>query len=186
MTRTSPIFTLLPRCLCPVGSSRTSVPKQLRLFPAMAGLLALCCFAVLSVSQSTAQNIINTVVGGANPNSTATLADIPGPTSAAVDASGNIYIAAPNSYYVLKVNASTNTLSIFAGIGIEGGGGDGGAATSAELIGPSALAVDSSGNVYIADGNKIREVTTDGNINTIAGTRAGCHHSWGVCGDGGP
>jgi sugar lactone lactonase YvrE len=184
MTRIDPILTLLPRAYS-VDSSRPGVPK-LRMLRALAVLLALCCFAILSVSQSRAQNTINTVAGGANPNSTATLADIPGPTSAAVDASGNIYIASANSYYVFKVNPSTDALTVFAGIGIQGGGGDGGAASKAELIGPSALAVDSSGNVYIADGNKIREVTNDGNINTIAGRRTGCAISWDTCGDGGP
>jgi sugar lactone lactonase YvrE len=185
MTRIDPILTLLPGA-CSVDSRRPGVAKQLPRLQALAGLLALCCFGILSVSQSAGQNTINTIAGGASPNSTATLADIPGPTSAAVDASGNIYIASADSYYVMKVNPSTNALTVFAGIGIQGGGGDGGAATKAELIGPSALAVDSSGNVYIADGNKIREVTTDGNINTIAGKRAGCPISWDTCGDGGP
>jgi sugar lactone lactonase YvrE len=63
------------------------------------------------------------------------------------------------------------TISTFAGNGTGTYAGDGGAATSASLNGPSGLAVDSSGNVYIADtvSNCIRKVTS-GTISTVAGT----------------
>jgi len=62
--------------------------------------------------------------------------------------------------------------------------GDGGAATSAELNNPQGIAVDGSGNLWIADTNNyvIREVTTNGNINTVAGTQG----TFGSAGDGGP
>jgi len=162
--------------------------RMLRLFFPMLAGVAVCCLALLSPSVTWAQlnNTIATVAGGALPNSTATLADIPGPTSAAEDASGNIYIAAPYSYYVFKVNPATNALSVFAGTGIYGFSGDGSAATLATLEAPAAVAVDpASGNVYIADNNRIRVVTPDGNINTFAGAGQRCSPTTAPCGDGG-
>ncbi|HXM22682.1 MAG TPA: choice-of-anchor D domain-containing protein [Terriglobales bacterium] len=160
----------------------------MQLFCTMLATLTLCCLALLSPSQTWAQqnNTIATVAGGALPNATATSADIAGPSSAVEDANGNIYIASPSSYYVFKVNPATNTLSVFAGTGIQGFKGDGAAAIKATLMGPAALAIDSkSGNIYIVDLNRIRVITPDGNINTIAGTGGTCNPSTALCGDGG-
>jgi hypothetical protein len=173
--------------LCSVGGPARR-NRKLRLFSMILATLTLCCVALLSPSQTWAQqnNTIATVAGGVAPNATATSADIAGPNSAAEDANGNIYIASPSSYYVFKVNPATNTLSVVAGTGIAGFSGDGGPATLATLLSPAAVAVDKTGNVYIADLNRIREVTTDGKINTIAGTGKPCLPSWGMCGDTGP
>jgi hypothetical protein len=122
-------------------------------FAGWAGLLV--GIALLSPVQSKAQsNFINTIAGGAVPSSIATSLDLPGPSAVVEDAAGNMYIAAPYSYYVFKVTAS-GAASIFAGVGYAGTNtgvdGDGGLATSALLSSPSALAIDSSGNIYIAD-----------------------------------
>ena len=137
-----------------------------------------------------ANNTIQTVAGGAYPCELvplglATLADIPGPTSSARDANGNIYIAAPNSYCVFKIDA-TGVISVFAGIGIQGFGGEGGPANQAILELPSAVAIDAVGNVYIADTTIIREVIADGSIHTIVGNGPACSSPTDPCGDGGP
>ncbi len=81
------------------------------------------------------------------------------------------------------LTASTADISTFAGNGTAGYAGDGGAAVNAEFNSPAGLAVDSAGNVYIADsGNStVRKVDTSGNITTFAGTGV-----WGYSGDGGP
>lgn len=158
---------------------------QSRLLSAM---LALTCFLLFAASNSGAQqnNTINTVAGGAPPNPVATLAAIPNPTGVAEDAGGNFYVASSFSYYVYKVNPATNALSIFAGSGIFGFTGDGGPATSATLSAPVAVAVDNnSGSVYILDNNRVRVVTTDGKINTVAGNGALCSPNTDPCGDGG-
>jgi sugar lactone lactonase YvrE len=203
MLRSSSVTLVVFRCQNPANRGRAQAARQRRtrqgksrLFAAMAGLMIFFALTLLCLPAfSQANNTINTVAGGGPLPTTPSQADIPGPTSVAEDAAGNIYVSPPNSYYVFEWQHSTNTMSIFAGIGIQGGGGDGGLATKAELLGPAALALDGSGNVYIADGNKIRCVAavagacggvSVGQIKTIAGLRGQCSPAWGVCGDGGP
>jgi trimeric autotransporter adhesin len=98
----------------------------------------------------------------------ATAAQLNGPLGVAVDAAGNIYIADTMNNVVRKV--SGGTITTFAGNGSVGSGGDGSAATSAQLNGPQGLALDSAGNLYIADtlNNRVRKVS-NGTISTVAG-----------------
>ena len=98
----------------------------------------------------------------------------------ALDGSGNIYSTSNNFSRVRKVTASTGIVSTFAGTGMTGFGGDGGQATAALLDFPQGLALDGSGNLYIADATtqRIRKVdASTGIISTVAG---------GATGDGGP
>jgi sugar lactone lactonase YvrE len=156
---------------------------KLRLLRTRLGMLMLG-FLLVAPAASKAQNIINTVAGGGNPAGF-TPADIANPTSAVADANGNIYIAAPESYYIFKL--SGGNLSIFAGIGIHGFTGDGGPATQATLGGSFSLAIDGKGNLYLADqgSNRIRMIDTNGTIQTIAGSGSGCGLPTDPCGDGG-
>ena len=91
----------------------------------------------------------------------------------AVDASGNVYVADTQLNHVRKISAVDGTIAAFAGNGKTGFTGDGGLATGASLnlTGPTPLAVDQKGNVYIGDGgnNAIRMVTPPGIISTPAG-----------------
>ena len=98
-----------------------------------------------------------------------------------MDGSGNVYIADTVNDRIRKVDSS-GTISTFAGTGTAGFGGDGGSATSSLLNNPRGVAVDGSGNVYIADAynNRIRKVDSSGTISTFAGTGA-----YGFGGDGG-
>ena len=114
----------------------------------------------------------------------ATEARLSSPGGVAVDAASNIYIADNRNNRIRKVDASTGTINTIAGSGERGYGGDGGPATGALLYLPGGVAVDGSGNVYIADvGNRrIRKVDViTGSISTIAG-----RGQWGYSGDGGP
>jgi sugar lactone lactonase YvrE len=101
-------------------------------------------------------------------------AELNNPAGVAVDGSGNLYIADPANNRIREVAASTNIISTFAGNGTAGYSGDSGPATSAELQQPVAVAVDSAGNLYIADqgNNVIRKVATNGTITTVAGNNA--------------
>ena len=103
----------------------------------------------------------------------ATNAQLMYPTAVTRDAAGNLYIADRDSHRVRKVDTN-GLIGTFAGTGIAGNTGDGGLATDARLRFPSGVAVDSSGNVYIADrdNNRIRKVNTAGFITTFAGTGA--------------
>ena len=102
----------------------------------------------------------------------------------AIDTSGNIYIGDAGNFRIRKITISNGTINTVAGNGIYGFAGDGGAATDAELKGCYGVAVDSTGNMYIADvvNYRIRKVTySTGIINTIAGNGIN-----GFSGDGGP
>ena len=104
------------------------------------------------------------------------------PSGIAYDAAGNLYIADTNRHVVYE-SSLAGVLTVVAGSGVQGFGGDGGAATAAMLNSPQAVAVASDGTLYIADtGNqRIRTVTPAGVISTFAGTG-----ERGFGGDGGP
>ncbi len=98
------------------------------------------------------------------------------------DASGNLYISDFGNSVIRKVD-SAGTIRTIAGNGTNGFSGDGGPATSAQLNAPYSVALDSRGNLYIADydNNRIRKVDAMGIISTVAGTGIP-----GFSGDGGP
>ncbi|HYV35936.1 MAG TPA: peptidoglycan DD-metalloendopeptidase family protein, partial [Gemmataceae bacterium] len=122
--------------------------------------------------------VITTVAGNGLPTYSgdgglATAASLRNPAGLAVDSNGNIYIADCSNYRIRKVTASTGVITTVAGNGSLGSGGDGGLATLAQLYIPTGVAVDSSGNILIADqsNNRIRKVTVStGMITTIAGS----------------
>jgi hypothetical protein len=110
------------------------------------------------------------VVGYTGDNGAATSATLAYPSGVAYDASGNLFLADANNHVVREVS-KTGTITTVAGTGIEGFSGDGAAATAAQLDTPTGVAVDASGNLYIADSHnhRIRKVS-GGTITTIAGT----------------
>jgi uncharacterized protein (TIGR03437 family) len=112
----------------------------------------------------------------------ATSAQLNNPTGLAVDAAGNLYICDTNGGSIRKVSPD-GTITTVAGIGLNGFSGDGGPAINAMLNRPRGVAVDSAGLIYIADtfNNRIRVISTNGTISTIAG-----NSYVGYAGDGGP
>jgi len=117
-------------------------------------------------------SIITTYAGGSvGDNGTATSATLYSPNSVAVDGQGNSYFVDTSNNLIRKVTASTGIITTVAGNGSLGYSGDNGAATSASLNNPSGVAVDSNGNIYIADtyNSRLRMVTPGGIITTVAG-----------------
>lgn len=116
------------------------------------------------------------VLGDGGPASSACFS---GPVGITLDPSGNIYVGDSNAFRVRKFRPS-GIIETVAGNGSWGWCGDGGPGTSACLSSPSGVAVDPSGNLYVADSdnNRIRKVTPSGQISTIAG------NGWSLCGYG--
>jgi sugar lactone lactonase YvrE len=114
----------------------------------------------------------------------ATAAELNIPEGVAVDKAGNLYIADTYNGVIRRVTAQTGVITTIAGPGVYSTLGDGGPATSAYLGYPDGMALDSAGNLYIADGsnNRIRMIAaTTGIISTVAGGG-----TTGQLGDGGP
>jgi hypothetical protein len=105
------------------------------------------------------------------------------PSAVAFDAQGDLYFVETGNHVVRKVT-SAGVITTVAGNGVQGFAGDNGPATAAELDSPAGLALDPSGDLFIADSHnhRVREVAAaTGVIATIAGTGAP-----GFSGDGGP
>ncbi len=112
-----------------------------------------------------AAGVITTVAGGGSfgfggDGGPATAAQLSSPRGVAVDGAGNLYIADTFNHRIRKVDAA-GVISTAAGNGMLGFGGDGEAATAAQLAWPGDVAVDGAGNLYIADisNRRIRKVT---------------------------
>ena len=134
-------------------------------------------YAPAQIITTIAGNGSRTYSGDGGP---ALLAGIWLPLGLAVDSAGNVYVAT-NSYRVRKISPA-GIITTFAGNGTSANSGDGGPATSAGITGPTGLALDNRGNLYISDGNwTIRKVDASGIITTVAGTGTA-----GYSGDGGP
>jgi len=105
-----------------------------------------------------------------------------GASGLARDAQGNLYLTDLLDHKLRKVAADL-TVATIAGSGLPGFGGDNGPAADAILNAPQNVAVDAAGNVYIADtgNNRLRMVSPDGKIRTIAGDGVSLFR-----GDGGP
>ncbi len=110
----------------------------------------------------------------------ATIARMTDPSGVVTDTFGNLYVGEGSS--IRKID-TLGIISTYAGKDSAGYSGDGGPATSAKIYNPEELAIDKSGNIYIADASnhRIRKVSPSGIISTVAGTGVP-----GFSGDGGP
>ncbi|HTI58539.1 putative Ig domain-containing protein [Mucilaginibacter sp.] len=91
------------------------------------------------------------------------------PTGVAVDAGGNVYVADHDNSIIRKI-AAEGTVSAFAGLAGTPGAANGNG-TSARFSGPTYLAIDALGNIYVADNNNqmVRKITPAGDVTTLAG-----------------
>lgn len=104
------------------------------------------------------------------------------PNSIAIDKLGNLFITDAGNHRIRKVDVGTGLISTIAGTGIAGYNGDNIAATAANINGPWGIVVDKDNNIYFSDvmNYRIRKITADGIIHTIAG-----NGTIGFSGDGG-
>lgn len=152
-----------------------------------AGNLYIVCSGNNTIRKVATSGTISTIAGTGTAGSTgdgsaATSATLNGPAGIVIDASGNIYISESDGNRIRKINTS-GIISTIAGDGSATSTGDGAAASSATLNTPTEMALDASGNLYIAEsaGHRVRKIDfSTGNIATIAGTGTA-----GSTGDGG-
>ena len=126
----------------------------------------------------------NGTAGYSGDGGPATAAELDSPHGVAIDSAGDLFIADALNNVVREVVKATGDIITVAGDGTAGYSGDGGPATAAELNSPSGLAIDSAGDLFIADtdNNAIREVVkATGDIITVAGDGTA-----GYSGDDGP
>jgi sugar lactone lactonase YvrE len=137
----------------------------------------------VSILPATVSTLAGTgTAGSTGDTGAAAAAMLNAPGGTAVDAAGNIYIVDSGNDTVRKVTPSGMITLVAGQAGTASFSGDNGAATAATLSAPSAVALDSAGNLYIADtgNNRIRIVNAAGTISTFAGTG-----TTGYSGDGG-
>jgi sugar lactone lactonase YvrE len=142
-----------------------------------------------------ADSTIDTIAGNGHgayygDGAGAIYSEINHPLGMVFDSSGNLYFADSANHRVRKLAATADgtittdsTITTVAGLGTPGYADNGGVAVNAQLHYPESVALDSTGNLYIADfiNNRVRMVNTSGVISTIAGSG-----KFGNTGDGGP
>ncbi|MDR2209826.1 MAG: SMP-30/gluconolactonase/LRE family protein [Azoarcus sp.] len=100
------------------------------------------------------------------------------PTGIAIDASNNLYVADANNHRIRKIapNGEVSTLAGSGATGSKEGGFADGPGSAAQFKQPTDITIDKAGNLYVVDrGNsRIREITPNGEVSTLAGSGLGC------------
>lgn len=158
----------------PAVSASLNFPSGLAMDPG--GNLYIADFQNSRVRRVGTDGRISSVAGSGRfrlsaDNIPASTAAINLPSGLAIDRSGNVYFAENQRARVRKI-APDGAITTVIGSGFQGFSGEGVAATTNSLFSPSRLAIDSSGNLYVSDNayHRVRRVTSDGLIRTVAGT----------------
>jgi len=127
------------------------------------------------IRKITPAGVVTTLAGRASPNGgsadgTGAAAHFYNPEGVAVDGSGNVYVGDTANYTIRRITQAgvVTTLAGTAGVygTLDGAGG------AAQFVGPGSMAADAAGNIYVADGDRIRKVTPAGVVSTLAGSGA--------------
>jgi sugar lactone lactonase YvrE len=173
----------------PATSARLNAPRGVAVDAA--GDLLIADSGNLRIRTVSPSGVITTLAGNGSQGyfsgysgdgGAATAAQLYRPTGIAVDPAGDLFIGDSNNNRVREVDPS-GVISTIAGTGVFGYSGDGGPATSAQLNGPSGMAMDAAGDLFIADtfNNRVRKIDPSGVISTVAGNGSASYS-----GDGGP
>ncbi|MES2388083.1 MAG: T9SS type A sorting domain-containing protein [Bacteroidota bacterium] len=138
------------------------------------GTVAFCSGGSVTLSAAAVQPAVTTLAGSSSSgttNGTGTAASFSSPYGLAVDASGNTYVADFSNHRIRKISPA-GVVSTFAG---SSSGFTNGAGTAARFDNPTGIAVDATGNVYVADRDNdcIRKITAAGVVSTFAGGTSG-------------
>jgi IPT/TIG domain/NHL repeat/GYF domain 2 len=112
--------------------------------------------------------LAGTALSGGSADGTGSAARFYSPSGVAVDSSGNVYVADAGNSTIRKITPA-GVVTTLAGTAGSVGSADG-TGSAARFYSPSGVAVDGSGNVYVADTNTIRKITPTGVVTTLAGT----------------
>lgn len=159
-------------------------------------VLAICAsMALVTPARGAFDGTIDTYVGGGNGDGGPAIDALIDPRGLAFGPGGVVFVADGRNNRVRRIDVATGIISTVAGSGESGFGGDGGIGQNAKLSLPMDVAVDGSGNLYIADfaNNRIRKLSPNGIISTLAGngsasfggdgglaTQAALSNPWGV------
>ncbi|RKT19090.1 NHL repeat-containing protein [Streptomyces sp. 1114.5] len=151
------------------------------------GTLYIADYSNNRIRKVTTDGRISTIAGTASAsfsgdNGPANKAQLNQPRGLAADRAGTLYIADAANQRIRKITAD-GTITTIAGTGSAASTGDNGPANKAQLNYPLAVTVDSTGILYVSDynGHRVRRITADGRISTVAGTGVA-----GFSGDNGP
>ncbi len=126
-----------------------------------------------TIRKITSSGVVTTIAGASgqagSADGTGNAARFDHPISTSLDSSGNIYVADHVGHTIRKITSS-GVVTTIAGLAGQSGSADG-TGNAARFNYPSSAAVDSSGNLYVADygNNTIRKITSSGVVTTIAG-----------------
>jgi len=146
------------------------IPLLLSIVPIATGMLLLAACGKKNNTPKAPQQVSTLAGSGAEgfANGTGTAASFNFPSGVVVDAAGNLFVADWNNNVIRKI-APGGVVTTFAGSGTPAAAD--GTGVSASFSGPSALAIDATGNLYVADegNNEVRKVTPAGVVSTLAG-----------------